>query len=158
LIYDADFLSKNERAQARCLCGGSSSLRGEAVKVEDGVLHLKDENDKTCYVAIEKIVVVWDARATTTGRDLCQALSIQNSNDADDRKRPAPLSWRRPFLFNVNVVVRCARKTNSLHYNSIRPYVEAAAPPAALGEKPSDMLAPVTTKVRIDNAVVPRGV
>ena len=43
-------------------CGGGSSLRGEVLKVEEGVLHLKDSDDKTCYVAIEKITVVWEAR------------------------------------------------------------------------------------------------
>jgi len=43
-------------------CGGASSLRGEVTKVEDGVLHLKDDNHKMCFVAIDKIVVVWDAR------------------------------------------------------------------------------------------------
>ncbi len=43
-------------------CGGGSSLRGEVLKVEDGVLHLKDSDDNTCYVAIEKITVVWEAR------------------------------------------------------------------------------------------------
>ena len=43
-------------------CGGASSLRGEILKVEDGVLHLKDTDDKTCFVAVEKIVVVWEAK------------------------------------------------------------------------------------------------
>jgi hypothetical protein len=43
-------------------CGGSSSLRGEIIKVEDGVLHLKDSDQKLCYVAIDKIVVVWEAK------------------------------------------------------------------------------------------------
>ena len=43
-------------------CGGASSLRGEVLKVEDGVLHLKDNDGKICFVAIEKIVVVWEAR------------------------------------------------------------------------------------------------
>ena len=37
-------------------------MRGEVLKVEEGVLHLKDSDNKTCYVAIEKITVVWDAR------------------------------------------------------------------------------------------------
>ena len=41
---------------------GASSLRGEVIKVEDGVLQLKDDDDKTCYVAIDKIVVVWEAK------------------------------------------------------------------------------------------------
>lgn len=43
-------------------CGGASSVRGEVIKVEDGVLELKDSDDKTCYVAVEKIVIVWDAK------------------------------------------------------------------------------------------------
>ena len=43
-------------------CGGASSLRGEVLKVEEGVLHLRDSDDKTCYVAINNILVVWEAR------------------------------------------------------------------------------------------------
>ncbi len=43
-------------------CGGASSLRGEVLRVESGILHLRDADGKTCYVAIDKIVVVWDAR------------------------------------------------------------------------------------------------
>jgi hypothetical protein len=42
--------------------GGASSLRGEVLKVEGGVLHLKDGDNNTCYVAIDKIMVVWEAR------------------------------------------------------------------------------------------------
>ena len=43
-------------------CGGASSLRGEVVKVEKGVLHLVDNDEKTCFVAVDKIVVVWVAK------------------------------------------------------------------------------------------------
>jgi hypothetical protein len=43
-------------------CGAASSLRGEVLKVEEGVLHLKDNDGKICFVAIDKIVVVWEAR------------------------------------------------------------------------------------------------
>ena len=32
------------------------------MKVEGGVLYLKDEEQQTCYVAIEKIAIVWEAR------------------------------------------------------------------------------------------------
>jgi len=60
-----DFLSKMIGKKLDLYCGGSSSLRGEVLKVEDGVLHLKDEDEKTCYVAIEKIVIVWEARDDT---------------------------------------------------------------------------------------------
>jgi uncharacterized protein DUF6897 len=44
------------------VCSGSSSLRGEVLKVEGGILHLKDSDDKTCFVAIDKVTVVWEAR------------------------------------------------------------------------------------------------
>lgn len=42
-------------------CGGSASIRGEVIKIEGGVLHLKDADDKLCFVAIDKIAIVWDA-------------------------------------------------------------------------------------------------
>ncbi len=56
-----EFLSKLTGKKVDLFCGGTVSLRGEVMKVENGVLHLKDEDDKTCFIAIEKIVVVWDA-------------------------------------------------------------------------------------------------
>ena len=56
-----EFLTKMIGRRVDVFCGGASSLRGEVVKVEE-VLHLKDNDGKMCYVAIDKIVVVWDAR------------------------------------------------------------------------------------------------
>ena len=55
-------LAKLSGKKVDVYCGGASSLRGEVLKVEEGVLHLKDSDDKTCYVAIDKILVVWEAR------------------------------------------------------------------------------------------------
>jgi hypothetical protein len=55
------FLSKMIGRKIDVYCGGSSSLRGEIIKIEGGVLHLKDTENKTCFVAIDKIIVVWDA-------------------------------------------------------------------------------------------------
>ena len=43
-------------------CGGASSLRGEVLKVEDGTVHVRDSDHKICYVAVDKIMVVWEAR------------------------------------------------------------------------------------------------
>ena len=57
-----EFLSKMIGKKIDVFCGGSSSLRGEVVRVEDEVLHLKDGDQKLCFVAIDKIVVVWEAR------------------------------------------------------------------------------------------------
>jgi len=57
-----EFLAKMIGRRVDISCGSASSLRGEIVKVEEGVLHLKDIDHKVCYVAIDKIVVVWEAR------------------------------------------------------------------------------------------------
>jgi hypothetical protein len=57
-----EFLSKMVGRRIDIFCGGASSLRGEVVKVEGGVLQLKDDDGQMCYVAIEKIAVVWEAR------------------------------------------------------------------------------------------------
>jgi hypothetical protein len=57
-----EFLSRMIGRKIDIFCGGASSLRGEVVKVEGGVLHLKDEDQGMCYVATDKIAVVWEAR------------------------------------------------------------------------------------------------
>ena len=57
-----DFLSKLIGKKIDIFCGGGSRLRGEVLKVEMGVLHLRDDDGKPCYVAIDKIIVVWEAR------------------------------------------------------------------------------------------------
>lgn len=57
-----DFLSTMIGHKLDVYCGGGSSLRGEVINVDAGVLHLQDAESKMCYVAIEKIVVVWEAQ------------------------------------------------------------------------------------------------
>lgn len=43
------------------ICSGASCVRGEVVKIQNGVMQLRDE-DKTCYIAIEKIAIVWEVK------------------------------------------------------------------------------------------------
>ena len=57
-----DFLARLIGKKLDIYCGGGSSLRGEVLKVEMGVVHLRDADGKYCYVSIDKIVVVWEAR------------------------------------------------------------------------------------------------
>jgi hypothetical protein len=57
-----DFLSRLVGKRLDVYCGGSSSLRGDVIKVEMGVLHLRDADGKACYVAVDKVVVVWEAK------------------------------------------------------------------------------------------------
>jgi hypothetical protein len=56
------FLSKLIGKKLDIYCGGASSLRGNVTKVESGVLHLRDNEGRSCYVAIDKIVVVWESK------------------------------------------------------------------------------------------------
>lgn len=56
-----ELLSKLIGKKVDLYCGSSSSLRGEVIKVEGGVLHLNDSEHKMCFVAIDKIVAVWEA-------------------------------------------------------------------------------------------------
>ena len=57
-----DLLSKLIDKEVDVVCQGTSSLRGKIVKIDDDVLHLKDDEDNVCYVAIDKIVAVWEKR------------------------------------------------------------------------------------------------
>jgi hypothetical protein len=57
-----DFLSRMIGRKIDIACVGAASLRGEVVKVEGGVLHLRDEEQTMGYVAIDKITAVWEAR------------------------------------------------------------------------------------------------
>lgn len=56
-----DLLSKLVGKKVDLRCGVATSIRGEVIKVEGGVVQLKDSDDKICFVAIDKIVVVWEA-------------------------------------------------------------------------------------------------
>ena len=39
-------------------CGSGAILRGEVVSVSDGVLYLRDEDDRSAYVAVDKIATI----------------------------------------------------------------------------------------------------
>ena len=56
-----DVLSRLIGKKVDLYCGSASSLRGEVIRVEGPVLHLKDSDERMCFVAIDKIVAVWEA-------------------------------------------------------------------------------------------------
>ena len=56
-----EFLSTMIGKKVDVRCGASASLRGEIVAVDAEVLHLRDNDEKMCFVSIDKIVVVWEA-------------------------------------------------------------------------------------------------
>jgi hypothetical protein len=56
-----EFLSKMIGRRLDLFCLGALSLRGELLEVEGGLLYLKDEEERVCYVALDKVVAVWEA-------------------------------------------------------------------------------------------------
>ena len=44
------------------VCSGTSSLRGNCVSVESGVLKMKDDDGEIFYIAIDKIIAVWEKK------------------------------------------------------------------------------------------------
>jgi len=57
MIFFQNWLVRKWSSAVRVL----TSLHGEVIKVEGGIVQLRDPEDKICFVAIDKIVVVWDA-------------------------------------------------------------------------------------------------
>jgi hypothetical protein len=43
-------------------CGTNASFRGDVVDVQNGVLYLRDEDEKVAYVAVDKIAVVYECK------------------------------------------------------------------------------------------------
>lgn len=58
-----ELLAKMVGKKIDLFCGGTSSLRGKLVKVDDGVAHLVDEDDQMFYVALERIVALSESRS-----------------------------------------------------------------------------------------------
>ena len=57
-----DLLTKMIGKEVDVVCSGAASMRGKVVNVEDAVLQIEDENGQIGYVAIDKIVAVWEKR------------------------------------------------------------------------------------------------
>lgn len=57
-----EFLSGMIGRRLDIYCTGAASLRGEILKVDGGVLHIRDDDGQLSYVAIDKIVAVWEVR------------------------------------------------------------------------------------------------
>lgn len=55
-----DFLVQMMGKKLDIACSGTAIVRGEVVDVKDGILYLRDENEKVAYVSIDKVAVVWE--------------------------------------------------------------------------------------------------
>jgi hypothetical protein len=47
-------------------CGAASTVRGDVMDVKDGILYLRDDNDRVAYVSIERVAIVWEVKEQQT--------------------------------------------------------------------------------------------
>ncbi|MDT5293964.1 MAG: hypothetical protein QOJ76_844 [Acidobacteriota bacterium] len=58
-----ELLAKLVGKKVDLFCGGTSSLRGKLVKVDEGVAHMVDDDDQMFYVAVERIIALSESRS-----------------------------------------------------------------------------------------------
>lgn len=61
-----EFLTQMMGKRIDVSCGTTAIVRGDVVAVKDGVLYLRDEDERVAYVAIEKVAVVWEVKEHQT--------------------------------------------------------------------------------------------
>jgi hypothetical protein len=57
-----DFLVQLMGKRVDVSCGTSAVVRGEIVDVKDGILYLRGDEERVCYVAVDKVSVVWELK------------------------------------------------------------------------------------------------
>lgn len=55
-----EFLQQMMGKKIDVSCGSNTTFSGEVVDVKKGVLYLRDEDEKTAYLAIDKIAIVME--------------------------------------------------------------------------------------------------
>ncbi|HMS40205.1 MAG TPA: MM0924 family protein [Pyrinomonadaceae bacterium] len=60
-----EFLKQLMGKEIDVSCGAGATVRGDVVDVNDGVLYLRDEQERVAYIAIEKIAVIWEVKPSS---------------------------------------------------------------------------------------------
>ncbi|NNE67642.1 MAG: hypothetical protein HKN33_13855 [Pyrinomonadaceae bacterium] len=55
-----EFLQQMMGKEMDVSCGTSAVVRGTVVDVKDGILYMRDEDERVAYVVIEKIAFIWE--------------------------------------------------------------------------------------------------
>jgi len=61
-----EFLTQLMGKRIDISCGSSAVVRGDVIAVKDGVLYLRDEDERVAYVTVEKIAIVWEVKEHQT--------------------------------------------------------------------------------------------
>ena len=47
-------------------CGTSATVSGDVVDVKNGILYLRDEEERVAYVSIAQVAIVWEVKEHQT--------------------------------------------------------------------------------------------
>ncbi len=61
-----DFLKQLMGKEIDVSCGAGATVRGDVVDVKDGILYIRDEQERVAYIAVEKIAVIWEVKPHTS--------------------------------------------------------------------------------------------
>lgn len=61
-----EFLKQLMGKEIDVSCGANATVRGDVVDVKNGVLYMRDEQDRVAYISIEKIAVIWEVKPHTS--------------------------------------------------------------------------------------------
>lgn len=57
-----EFLKQLMGKQIDVSCGTGATVRGDVVDVKEGILYLRDDQERVAYIAIDKIAVIWEVQ------------------------------------------------------------------------------------------------
>ena len=55
-----EFLQQMMGKEIDVSCGTSAVVRGNVVDIKDGILYMRDEDDRVAYVVVERIGFIWE--------------------------------------------------------------------------------------------------
>ncbi|NNE97398.1 MAG: hypothetical protein HKN25_00110 [Pyrinomonadaceae bacterium] len=58
-----EFLTQLMGKEIDVSCGTSATVRGDVVDVKEGILYVRDEDDRVAYVVIDKIAFIWEVES-----------------------------------------------------------------------------------------------
>ena len=61
-----EFLTQLMGKRIDISCGSTAVVRGDVIAVKEGVLYVRDEEERVAYVAIEKVAIVWEVKEHLT--------------------------------------------------------------------------------------------
>ncbi len=61
-----EFLKKLMGKKIDISCGTNSTVSGDVIDVKNGILYLRDEDERTAYVSIQQIAIVWEVKEHQT--------------------------------------------------------------------------------------------